>query len=111
MIVACWFLMSKLSDAQSRDVPKGTERPLNSRNCWAVTVAADLLPNSISFADALHWLRHAGPRDELPELIVNLHRPNRIEPRVVKRRPKPYDLMNRPREQLRKALRRRKKAA
>lgn len=65
----------------------------------------------ISFADALHWLKHAGPEDELPKLVVNPHRPNRVEPRVIKRRPKPYDLMNRPREQLRKALCRRKKAA
>ena len=66
--------------------------------------------NRISFADALHWLKHAGPEDELPKLVVNPHRPNRIEPRVLKRRPKPYDLMNRPRQELRNALRRRKKA-
>ena len=65
----------------------------------------------ISFADALHWLKHAKPGDELPDLVVNPHRPGRVEPRVIKRRPKPYDLMNRPREELRKALRRRKKAA
>jgi hypothetical protein len=65
----------------------------------------------ISFADALHWLRHAEPQDQLPDLIVNPHRPDRVEPRVLKRRPKAYDLMNRPREQLRNALRRRKKAA
>jgi hypothetical protein len=31
-------------------------------------------------------------------------RPNRVEPRAVKRRPKEYDLLNRPRHQLRKAL-------
>ena len=62
----------------------------------------------ISFADALHWLKHAGPEDELPELVVNPYRPGRVEPRVLKRRPKPYDLMTRPREELRKALRRRK---
>ena len=37
--------------------------------------------------------------DELP------HRPNRLEPRAVKRRPKEYDLLNRPRHELRKALR------
>jgi len=32
------------------------------------------------------------------------HRPNRIEPRAVKRRPKQYDRLNRPRRQMRKAL-------
>jgi len=32
------------------------------------------------------------------------YRPGRIEPRAVKRRPKQYDLMNKPRHQLRKAL-------
>jgi hypothetical protein len=32
------------------------------------------------------------------------HRPGRIEPRVLKRRPKPYKLLNRPRNQMRKAL-------
>ena len=31
-------------------------------------------------------------------------RPDRYEPRVKKRRPKPYDLMNRPRAVLRQAL-------
>jgi hypothetical protein len=65
----------------------------------------------ISFADALHWLKHAKPEDALPRLVVNPHRPDRLEPRVLKRRRKPYDLMTRPREELRKALRRRKKEA
>src|SRR5205814_1284927 len=37
----------------------------------------------ISFADALYWMRHAKPGEELPDLIVNPHRPNRIEPRAV----------------------------
>jgi hypothetical protein len=31
-------------------------------------------------------------------------RPHRSEPRAVKRRPKPYDLLNRPRKKMRKAL-------
>jgi hypothetical protein len=42
----------------------------------------------------LHWIAH----DPNPD------RPNRIEPRAVKRRPNPYDLLNRPRRQMRKAL-------
>jgi hypothetical protein len=42
----------------------------------------------------LRWIGH----DPNPD------RPNRIEPRAVKRRPKPYDLLNKPRHQMRKAL-------
>jgi hypothetical protein len=59
----------------------------------------------ISFADAYHWMRHARPGDVLPPLIINPRRPKRIEPRCKKRRPKQYDLMNKPRAQLRKLLR------
>ena len=58
----------------------------------------------ISFADALKWMRHARPGDHLPDLVINLSRPDRIEPRCRKRRPKQYDLMNKPRYVLRKAL-------
>jgi hypothetical protein len=32
------------------------------------------------------------------------HRPHRLEPRAVKRRPKQYDLLNRPRQQMREVL-------
>jgi hypothetical protein len=64
----------------------------------------------ISFADALHWMRHARPGDPLPDLIVNPWRPHRIEPRCRKRRPKQYDLMNKPRDVLRKALKNRAKS-
>lgn len=58
----------------------------------------------ISFIDALRWLQAASPGDELPKIIVNPYRPNRLEPRVKKRRPKTYPLMNKPRRQLKKEL-------
>jgi len=58
----------------------------------------------ISFIDALRWLQTAKPGDELPQLVVNPYRPNRIEPRVRKRRPKQYPLMKKPRRQLKKEL-------
>src|SRR5260221_11019146 len=58
----------------------------------------------ISFADAYKWLRHARPGDVLPSLVVNPRRPGRVEPRCKKRRPKQYDLMNKPRDGLRKLL-------
>ena len=57
----------------------------------------------ISFADALYWMRYARPGDSLPELKVNPLRPHRVEPRSKKRRPKQYDLMNKPRAELRKS--------
>ncbi len=59
----------------------------------------------ISFIDALRWLQSASPGDALPRLVVNPLRYNRTEPRVRKRRPKPYPLMCKPRRQLKKELR------
>lgn len=42
----------------------------------------------------LDWIAH----DRVPD------RPNRLEPRAIKRRPKEYDRLNRPRTEMRKAL-------
>src|SRR5262245_22792182 len=64
----------------------------------------------ISFIDALRWLRDADPDSTLTRLLVNPLRPDRIEPRVLKRRMKEYVLMTKPRHQLRKALLRKKVA-
>jgi hypothetical protein len=58
----------------------------------------------ISFVDALRWLAAARPGARLPKLVVNPDRPNRVEPRVVKRRPKKYPRMTQPRRVLRNAL-------
>lgn len=60
--------------------------------------------NRISFIDALRWLQTAKLGDPLSKLVVNPHRPNRLEPRVRKRRPKQYPLMRKPRCQLKKEL-------
>jgi hypothetical protein len=65
----------------------------------------------ISFIDALRWLRDARAETPLTPLVINPARPNRLEPRVLKRRMKKYKLLNKPREVLRKALLRKKKAA
>ena len=65
----------------------------------------------ISFVDALRWLRDAKPNASLTPLVVNPLRPNRIEPRVLKRRMKEYTLMTKPRAALRKVLSRKKDAA
>lgn len=58
----------------------------------------------ISFVDAIRWLTEASPDEELPRLVVNPDRPDRVEPRMRKRRPKPYPLMTSPRSVLRNAL-------
>jgi hypothetical protein len=56
------------------------------------------------YSDAIAQARNRKMRRQLWEdLMLNLardlvrHRPNRLEPRAVKRRPKPYPLLNRPR--------------
>jgi hypothetical protein len=64
----------------------------------------DVPANRISFIDAMRWLAHAPPGSPLPHLRVIPERPNRVEPRVRKRRPKEYPLMTKPRETLRKSL-------
>jgi hypothetical protein len=46
----------------------------------------------LSFIDAVRWLRSAKVGERLAKLVVNLDRPDRVEPRV-KRRPKEYDRM------------------
>jgi hypothetical protein len=52
-----------------------------------------------SKATQLHtWLLSWIARDILPD------RPNRLEPRALKRRPKPYALLTRPRNEMRKVL-------
>lgn len=65
----------------------------------------------ISFIDALRWLRSADPSTPLGDLKVNPFRPDRLEPRVIKRRMKKYTLMKQPRHKLRKSLTRKKPAA
>jgi Transposase DDE domain len=58
----------------------------------------------ISFLDALRWLSAPNTAIPLGALLVNPSRPHRIEPRVKKRRPKPFPLMSRPRQELRRQL-------
>ena len=61
-------------------------------------------PDHISFMDALRWLRDAKADTILTPLLVIPNRPNRSEPRVIKRRGKPFKILNKPRNVLRKAL-------
>jgi hypothetical protein len=60
--------------------------------------AQGLPPNRISFVDALRWLLCACSRHTYQRLAIVPVRPNRSEPRAVKRRPKEYDLLTKPRK-------------
>lgn len=61
-------------------------------------------PERLSFINVLRWLQSAEVGAKLPRFIVNPLRPGRHEPRVVKRRPKAYDLMTKPRAEYKKGL-------
>lgn len=60
----------------------------------------------IGFTDALRWLQlqTISPRELPLKLMVNPFRPGRVEPRAVKRRPKPFPRLTKPRGQMRKDL-------
>ena len=60
----------------------------------------------VSFVDAVRWLATTTVRGwfGLPKLVINPDRPDRVEPRVRKRRPKAYPLMTKPRAELKKTL-------
>lgn len=60
--------------------------------------------NRISFVDALRWLSSSPPGTPLSDLVVNPHRPGRVEPRCQKRRAKKYPYMICPRKVLRQRL-------
>ena len=80
------------------------------------SLLADIHPRSISYKHCLQlWLlymqRSQGLDDERLELLFQLmaqqrvgNRPNRIEPRAVKRRPKAFPLLTKPRDQAREMV-------
>jgi hypothetical protein len=61
-------------------------------------------PERISLIDTIRWLIGTEGHDDVSVLSINRLRPGRVEPRVVKRRPKQYMRMRRPRSVLRKLL-------
>lgn len=67
--------------------------------------------NRIGFLDALRWLTSPISGGDLRDIVVNPSRPDRIEPRVIKRRMKKFPLMKEPRPELRKRLLERKLVA
>lgn len=63
-----------------------------------------VVPDRISFIDALRWLCGVQIGATLTRLVVNPVRVGRVEPRVIKRRMKEYSLMNKPRGELRQTI-------
>ena len=61
-------------------------------------------PDRIGLLDSLRWLIGQEGGEDLSVLVVNPSRRGRVEPRVVKRRPKQYVRMTKPRADLRKQL-------
>jgi hypothetical protein len=67
--------------------------------------AQGVAPERVSVIDTIRWL--IGTEEEggdVSKLVVNPARPGRVEPRVVKRRPKQYYRMTKPRSELRNKL-------
>lgn len=63
----------------------------------------------ISFVDTVRWLLSARPGEEMPKLVVNPDRPDRHEPRVIKDLQDTYRKMTKPRQELRKGLKKQAK--
>ena len=61
-------------------------------------------PERISVVDTIRGLIGPEADGDVTVLVVNPLRPGRVEPRVVKRRPKQYFRMTEPRAVLRKKL-------
>jgi len=58
----------------------------------------------LGFVDAVRWLTNPQPGGDASQILINPSRPDRIEPRVRKRRPKQFPLMKEPRKILRNRL-------
>ncbi len=63
-----------------------------------------VMPERVSFIDAVRWLLSAVPGEPVPRLVVNPLREGRNEPRVIKDLQDTYRKMTRPRSELRKGL-------
>lgn len=61
-------------------------------------------PDRVGLIDAVRWLIGSERGGDVSVLVVNPSRRGRVEPRVVKRRPKQYFRMTKPRAVLRKEL-------
>jgi hypothetical protein len=71
---------------------------------WRSAIRQHIAVERISFLDALRWLSTPSTGMPFIALIVNPARPNRVEPRVKKRRSKSFPFMINPRHVLRQPL-------
>jgi len=71
---------------------------------WHSTILQHLAGERISFLDGLRWLGAPSTGMPLGGYLVNPVRPYRVESRVKKRRPKPFPLMLKSRQELRQQL-------
>jgi hypothetical protein len=124
--------LRSLKDVLHLDVLRGRTPAMVHKEFWAHLLAYNLIrttmaeaayehggdPRRLSFKGALQTLRAFAlplllcPADQLPELVRRVlaavasqrvgDRPDRVEPRARKRRPKPYKNLTRPRAQARK---------
>jgi hypothetical protein len=122
------------------DILRGQTPEMLRKELWAALLAynlirqamlaaadrAERLPRSLSFAHALQtvaasWvaiplLSSTRQVNVIGAAITSLHwplvgnRPDRVEPRAIKRRPKPHDLLTKPRAQARADLMRNAKS-
>jgi len=98
-------LRSQTLDGVRKEVQAFTLTYNLARSVMATAGAQQEVPaDRISFIDAVRWLRQAKADEPVPELLVHPECPGRFEPRVVKRRPKSYRRMTRPRNELKEAL-------
>lgn len=71
---------------------------------WESAQARGIAPDRVGLIDAVRWLIGVEGGRTPPPLVVNPSRRGRVEPRVVKRRPKQYMRLTKPRSELRKQL-------
>ena len=71
---------------------------------WQSALLQHIGVERISFVDTLRWLGAPSTGIPLRALRVTPIRPQRMEPRVKKRRPKPFPLMIKPRHARRQQL-------
>jgi hypothetical protein len=124
--------LRSLKTVLQMDVLRSKSPEMVRKELWAHFLAYNLIrkvmaqaaqefgvePSAISFKATLQTLKAFAlplltcPPAALPEVVEALllavvrhgvgHRPDRLEPRCLKRRPKPYDLLTKPRAQARK---------
>ena len=70
---------------------------------WLIGLAVSQVIR-IGFIDALRWPAEAEPGEEFPELVVNPARPGRVDPRVIKGRPRNIPRMTEPARVFRERL-------